>query len=253
MENNNSTPEKDSINEVLEKISRDEVKIHPKTYFRIKFAFLMFLVFLIIAIAIFIASFVVFSFKISGNHLLVGLGPNGWMAFLAIFPWTLFIIDMLLIILLEWLLRSFKFVYKVPIFYLILSTLAIMILSGFVVAQTPLHKDLLIQSGNNSLIEPFESLYEGARNPKIPPKEYGIFSGTAVSVGDNVMIVDIDNPTDNSTDEFTIMVSDPNILKQVNDGDSLFIKGEVVDEGKIEAQEVKDVDRKQYEKKQKDR
>src|SRR3954470_23687445 len=110
--NTNNEPQKNSIENILEKIKKNELAIKPKTYFRLKLVALVLVSVLTFIISIFLFSFILFTLRASGHAALIGFGPSGSHVFLALFPWKLLLFDIVLLLIVGWLVRSFRFGYK---------------------------------------------------------------------------------------------------------------------------------------------
>jgi hypothetical protein len=237
--NNKSQMPKDKTQDILEKIRRNELMLKPKIYFRLRFVAFLLVVFVVLVVSVFLSSLILFTIRASGQASLIGFGPAGWQVFLILFPWGLSTLEVGLIILLQYLLRSFKFGYKIPILYLLGGVLVIMLLSGFAIDKTPLHNILLRQADENHLPPPFGNLYEGAR--RLPPPGYGIFFGTLTGIKGNALIINLLNPMDSSTATIMTVILPPGqTTVEEKVGDRIIIQGKIID-GEIQAQDIKNV------------
>ena len=235
--NNKQPTTEDKIQNILEKIQKNELVPKSKTYFRLRFVALILVVFAVLVVSVFLSSFILFTIRASGQASLLDFGPAGWQVFLFLFPWGISFLEIGLIILLQRLLRSFKFGYKIPVLYLCGGVVFVMLASGFVVNKTPLHDVLLRQADKNQLPPPFGNLYENAR--KLPPPGHGIFLGTITSITGNTLIIALLNPMDTSTTTaVTVIAPSGQITIQTKIGDRIFIQGKMIN-GQIQAQAIK--------------
>jgi hypothetical protein len=194
----------------------------------------------VLVVSVFLSSFILFTLRASGQASLIGFGPTGWQVFFILFPWKLSILEIGLIILLQRLLRSFRFGYKVPVLYLLGGVVFVMLASGFVIDRTPLHDTLLQQADENQLPPPLGNLYEDAR--RFPPPEYGIFLGTITSITGNTLVITLLNPMDTSTTTvMTVIVPPGQTAVEEKVGDRIFIQGKMIN-GVIQAQDIKNAD-----------
>jgi hypothetical protein len=237
MENNN-THEKDKIKDILDKIKRNEVTMRPKTYFIVRLVALILVALAIYVITIFLSSLVLFTIRASGHASLIGFGPSGWEVFLLLFPWKLLILDILLIILLEWLLRSFRFGYRIPVLYLFLGVVCLMVVSGYVLDRLHLHDDLMILYGQHRLPQSFGRIYDPTNRIPPPPFGRGIFRATVISIDGNMFRVELDDPRKSTTTTLDVFVQNSQILSSLSIGDRIFIAGKIID-GRIEARDIK--------------
>jgi hypothetical protein len=235
--NENPQQPKDKIQNILEKIQKNELTLKPKTYFRLRFAAVAFVVAVVLVVSVFLSSLILFTIRASGQASLIGFGPAGWQVFLLLFPWGLSTVEIALIILLQRLLRSFRFGYKIPVLYLLGGVVFVMLVSGFLVDKTPLHNILLQQADSNQLPPPFGNLYEDARRP--PPPGYGIFLGTITSITGNTLILELFNPMDiGTTTTMTVILPPGQTTVEEKVGDRIFIQGKIIN-GEIQAQDIK--------------
>ena len=235
--NNSPQQPKDKIQNILEQIRKNELTLTSKTYFRLRFAAFICVVVAVLVVSAFLSSFILFTIQASGQASLIGFGPAGWQVFLVLFPWGLSALEIGLIILLQRLLRSFRFGYKVPVLYLMGGVLLVMLASSFVIDKTPLHNLLLQQADKNQLPPPFGNLYEDAR--RLPPPGYGIFFGTITSITGNTLSIALLNPMDTSTTTaVTVIAPSGQTTVQEKVGDRIFIQGKIM-HGQIQAQDIK--------------
>jgi len=221
---NNTDQQDNKIRRILERIEKNELVSRPKSFFALRLAGFALTLIAVMIVSIFLWSFMSFSIHSSGHASLIGFGPSGFRVFLSLFPWKLLALEIVLITLLEYLVSSFRFAYKIPILYLILGVLGFMVVSGVIVDQTPLHSDLLRMADQHHLPRPFQDLYEGARRP--PSRDSGIFQGTVIAVDDSYgtstdttnpsqangpsLIVALDNPSGTgTTTDVTVYLTQP--------------------------------------------
>jgi len=235
-----NNPQKNNrIESILKRIEKNELVPKTKSYFRLKFAALILVLVAIIVVTLFLSSFILFSLQVSGHTSLIGFGIAGWQVFFALFPWKLFFLEIVLVILLEYLLRSFKFGYKIPVLYLLAAVTLLVIVSAVAIDLTPLHTSLLNRADHHHLPEPFASLYESTRRP--PPDGYGIYRGTVTSIASNTLTMDVDNRLGIGTTSIVeVVVPVGQSTSTIEVGDKVYVKGEKV-QGIIEARQIKDV------------
>jgi hypothetical protein len=170
---------------ILEGIKRGEVTMTSRTYFTLRLVGAVAIAIGILLITIFIFNFLYFSIHVSSHDTLLQFGPRGLEFFALLFPWHLLVIDVGLIILLQWLLRQFKSGYRIPVLYLILTLLAAAALFGLLLASTPLNDDLMART--DRLPAPLGSVYRHA-DDQLPPGS-GICRCTILAIEGNVLLV----------------------------------------------------------------
>lgn len=166
---------------ILDRINREGISMHSRTYFMLRLIGLAVLTLLILIISIFICTFIFFILRLNGHDALPAFGPSGWVLFLRFFPWHLLILDVLFVILLRYLLRTFPIAYRTPWVYAVLALIVVSISTGLVIDRgTRVNDDLLRRSDQGGVPFPIRGVYEGARRP-LPPG-VGAFRGIITNV-----------------------------------------------------------------------
>lgn len=146
MNEENLQPKKNIKEEVLNKIKTGQIGMRSKFYFLVKLGFLFALVVLIFFVSVFLLSFIIFSLNVEGSLFLIRFGSKGLYNFLFVIPWYLLVIDILLLILLDMLLKSFRFGYKRPVIYLFAGTFFVVTLVSTLLDFTSFHYDAMKNS-----------------------------------------------------------------------------------------------------------
>ncbi|HWU24747.1 MAG TPA: hypothetical protein VN086_03280 [Candidatus Paceibacterota bacterium] len=239
----NNNPEQHQIeSEVLERIRSGKLRMKPRFFFVLKTALVIAITVLILLISVWLASFISFGLRLSGNDSLLGFGTRGILMFIAVFPWWLALIDLALIALLAWLLRHFKFGYRKPVLYLLGALIVGGVAGGLLFdRETPFHDDRFHEAESGELFAPLESLYEGAHTKA--PEDQGIYRGFVVTVAPDSFVLTHDD-YDNSPDDGTWTVRPPSgfDIRMVRVGDRVYVGGEK-DGNVIEAYGVRILDR----------
>ena len=122
MDDKNTSQNNSLKNKVLGKIQAGEIHMKSKSYFVLRVILTIFVVLLILIISGLIISFILFSLKTSGRLFLLDFGMRGVMGFAFGFPWLLLFVDIVLLVILDYMLKSFRFGYHSPVVYLFLGT-----------------------------------------------------------------------------------------------------------------------------------
>ena len=223
MTHNDPQNKNDLKERILADISARKMKIYPKIYFFLRAMLVAVVAVLILIISIFIFNYVFFSLRVSGRGDLLNFGPHGLSLFLAYFPWLLFVADLALIIMLEWLLRHFRFGYRNPILYLLLGIFAVTISAGYFINRaTNINDTLLRQADKNALVAPFDEIYESVRGSHVA--DQGVCECQIMKMNGNIITAqDI-----NSTSGIPLTVILPagyNIPPSVQVGSVVFVAG----------------------------
>lgn len=222
----NITPEspKDAV---LEKIRAGAVRMRPKLYFILKASAVAFVAFLVLAVSVFLASFIFFAIRLNGSDSLLGFGPRGLGLFLETFPWPLALLDLVLILGLEWLLRRFRFAYSRSVLLILLALLAVVGGIGVTVSQTTrFHDDLFEHAEREGLPPPLGAFYRGAHQK--PPEELGVYRGVVTTIGSETFVLtheDFDQDQDEG--DWVIAPPDGFDIAVIQIGDRVFVAGDI--------------------------
>ncbi len=209
-------------NEILNKIRCDEVRMRSKTYFKLKLFLLTTMAFLILIVSILICSFVFFSIRESGQALLLGFGSKGFYLFLVLFPWTILMLGIALLVVLECLLRQFRFGYRSPTVYLLGGIVVSVLIVSFVVDRTTaFHKTLLKRADKNAL-PVFGGMYEDVRRQPLSHKE--VCRCEIVSLNENILTVRDDREVEGLLRTFVL--SQNTATSSLKIGDTVLVMGE---------------------------
>jgi len=218
---------------VLEKLKSGNVRMRPKLYFIFRLLIISLVVFIALGVSAFVMSFAFFSVHESGEQFLLGFGVRGIITFLLLFPWLSILLDISIFFLLEWLLRRFRFAYRVSLLSVFVGILTLSIILGITVNLTPLHGILLNQAENGGL-PVIGKLYESIRDSH---SDKGVFRGTISLIqGSTIMIIhnDKDHDDDDGT-HIVILPSGGHPALQV--GDRVYVYG-ISANGAIEARGI---------------
>lgn len=208
-------------NNVLEKIRSGQIQIKPKAYFVARLSATIFITIVILVLSAFILSFILFSVRESGQQFLLGFGSMGIYTFLSLFPWTLLLIDTVMIFVLERLLKGFKFGYRISALSIFIWAFIASTVLGMFVSLTPIHNMLLEYAEQDELPfigDTYQSIHDSH-------SDQGVFKGTVVSVdGDNVTIIN-DEIYDEDDGVHTIEL--PKDHGVVNLDDTIYVLGSV--------------------------
>lgn len=218
---------------VLAEIREKRIAMRPKLSFTFETFFAALVALVVLAVSAALASFIVFGLRVNGHDSLLAFGPRGIGAFLLIFPWPLLILNILLVIFLETLLRRFKFGYRSPVLYLLLALAALAIAAGLALDRTSVNDDLLDRADRGALPSPFAELYEHVRSPA--PHDRGIYRGMVTAIGTSTFTMMHDDD-DQDLDEGSYTVAFPPGFpaSSLTVGERVYVAGDE-DDGMIRA------------------
>lgn len=233
---NDTNENKDIKSLVLEKIQSGKINMRSHFYFVFGVTSLIVVAILILLISSLLMSFIFFSLIGSGKLFLLGFGFRGFMMFLILFPWSLLIIEIVLIVLLEWLIKKFKFGYHSSLSRLVFVILVVSILIGAIIDTTSLHKSVQHRAEQGDLPLPFVGdFYRGIRRP---PRGQDIFRGVVSGVGTSSFILSQRSDYMENVDEHRYVIILPpgtsNVLVP-NVGDTVFVAGMLLPGNEVQA------------------
>ena len=172
----NNIFKKSSISkEIARKIENNQIKMHPKIYFVLKFILIVLIVLFFALFALYLISFIIFSLKVTGVWFLPKFGFGAIFIFFKSLPWLLILIAAILIIILELFVKHFSFAYRKPLIYSIAGIIILTLLGSFMISKTHLHSELFLRAGDGKL-PMMGRFYKDFGSPKLSDVHYGIVS-----------------------------------------------------------------------------
>lgn len=220
---------------ILEQIRSGTLTMRPKTYFLLKASMIALVAVAVLFVSILIAGFMVFTLRLNGSDALLMFGPRGIHAFVQVFPWPLLIIDVALLILLESLLRRFRFVYSRSVLYVLLVLMITIGTIAIVIEhEARFHERLFMHAYTEGLPSPLQEWYERAPLPAF--HELGIFRGVVVSYEPGMFVMtndDFDEDEDDSL--WTVIIPEAFDESTIQIGDRFLVAGDEEREGTVRA------------------
>lgn len=211
---------------VLEQIHAGQVHMHSRAYFIWRALAISGTAIVAFLVAIFFASFVLFVLNESGEASLLSFGPRGFATFFSLLPWLIIGGVLALLVFLEFLLRSFKLGYSIPILRVFGAVAGISVLASALVFASPLHTTLLDVADNDAL----PLIGELYKVTHISHKEQGVFRGVVTSLASSSFTIshdDSDKDSDDGTWDVSSLGISPDRAPKV--GEKVYIAGDVED------------------------
>lgn len=213
---------------VLAKIRTGKVKAQSRAHIALSIAALIITALAILAVSALLINYIAFGLRVTQRDALLGFGPRGISAFLRLFPWPLVILDLLLVGVGEWLLRSFKFGYRIPVLYLSIGILIVVAALGVSLDRaTPLNETLMMQADRHALPQPVGAVIERLRAADRPAQ--GVCRCVALSVG-TTTITAYDSAMGTTSTYTIVLPRDSRATTSVRAGDVLFVAGDTDDQ-----------------------
>jgi len=141
---------------VIGAIKSGEVKMRASWYFWLQRSLIVASVLVLLLSVLYLVSFIIFILHETGAWFGIYLGVSGWAVFFHAVPWSLILVSLALILILDILLSRYPFIYKYPLLYSLLGLIVIVGLGGSLLAATSFHARLFRSLGG------FYSYYDGA-------------------------------------------------------------------------------------------
>jgi hypothetical protein len=222
-------------NEVLKKIETGQIYMKPKSFYYFKIILLILSAFFGLIISALLLSYIFYSIRIGGYLYLLGFGTRGVYEFIMVFPWLLLVLDVVILIFVDWLIKSFKFGYNSPVIYLFLGTFMLMTIFGSLINFTSFNRAMMYRAEVKKDLPVGGSYYGSIRRSK---SSEGIFRGVIQSVGPDNSIVLMHSDFDGDNTYSPLMVFLPEALKGkllLEIGDEVFIAGEISTTSQVKA------------------
>lgn len=194
-------------------------------YFAFRVASFALVVILALIVSVLIFNFIFFSIRLSGESELLGFGPRGFLFFLQMFPWPLLVVDVILVVVAEHMLRYFRFGYRNPVLVLLAGLLIMSVALGLLIDRTTPFNDRMLERAHHHHLGPIDEMYEGAHRPG--PLGGGICHCMITAVGTSSLIA---YDEDASTTLITIELP-PNFMTSLFDlkaGETVYVAGDRV-------------------------
>lgn len=135
---------------ILSAIESGKVSMKPRWHFVAKGVLLVVGTLFAFLSLVYLISFIFFILKQTGLWFVPGFGFGIMREILFDFPWLLVTLAILLILLLQFLIKKYSFSYGRPLIYSVVAVVCLVVLAGFAVSATPIHKNFFMQAQNNN-------------------------------------------------------------------------------------------------------
>ena len=189
---------------ILASIREKRVTMRSSSSFRMEMFLLVFAVVVALFVSIALVSYIFFALRVNGHEALLGFGTQGLYPFFILFPWPLLVLDILLLIFIQKLLKRFSFAYRSPILYGLLALLVVVGAGAFALDRGTSLNDSLMREGKlGGLPGPLSNWYGHVKDKA--PHEKGIYRGVVSRVGTSTIVIEHDD-LDTDQDETGVLV-----------------------------------------------
>lgn len=156
-----TTPNSPLEEKILKAIHEHRVNMRPHWRYTLRMVGLIVLLMVIAAYLLFHASFFFYALHQNGSLLLPGFGINGISRLFNSFPWDLFAIGLILVVIISAIVGQKTRAYRLPFIYTLAGILAIATLVSVLIAWSPFHEKFnqMATDDNFSVITPIYQQY----------------------------------------------------------------------------------------------
>lgn len=173
----NDQPELSIKREVMDAIKNGRVHMRPRWHFVLLSVLFAIAVAIVVIILLYVVSLFIFILHDTGAWFVPAFGGRGWFSFIRSVPWLLIALSLVFVGLLEIFLRRYALIYRKPLLVSLLGVIIVITAGGFLVASTPLHRQLYWYARHNELPPPFQVPYNVFRQAPAPD----VYHGTIVA------------------------------------------------------------------------
>jgi hypothetical protein len=211
----NTNNEKKSIQDsIVSDIKEGKIKMHSKAFFLARTSLLFLSIFIVFLFVVYLASFIIFSLRISGMWFLPSFGLTGFRVLFGSLPWLLILLAAAMVVLLEFFAEHISFIYKTPAVYSLLGIIGLVLFIAVIIGISPLHTRLFrgAREGGLSVIGSFYRGY-GA------PDSYDVHNGSIAQITQDGFVIETPNG-----EVLTVLASQP-MKQNLEVGDLVIIIG----------------------------
>lgn len=127
---------------ISEAIKKGEVAMKPRWHFAMKSTLALVGATLLVLALIHVVSLGLFVIQQNGTWFAPSFGFSGIGVFATSLPWMIIILVLIFVVLLEFIVKHYRFAYRRPLLYSVLTIIVFAAIGGIAVAKTPLHQRL---------------------------------------------------------------------------------------------------------------
>ena len=166
---NTQNPEHTDLRgEIMEAIYKGRVRMRPRWHFLLFSAFGIVGSLIVFLTVLYIVSLAVFFMRESGALFAPAFGGRGWWALLHSLPWMLIFLVVVFVVLLQTLVRRYRFVYQKPLVLSALLIICTVVIGGSLLARASFHREFTRSIERGALPPPMDTWYRFVRPPHNP-------------------------------------------------------------------------------------
>lgn len=170
---------------IMDAIRTRGISMRPRWHFVLFSALSLLGALIALLTLVYAASLAIYFLRESGALYAPSFGARGWWVLVREMPWLLIACIAVFAVILHVLVRRYAFVYRAPLMGSLLIIIAVMLLGGFLVSTTPLHR-MLLRVVHRGGLPPLALMYEGPMRGNEPP---GVLHGSIIATTSNGFVM----------------------------------------------------------------
>lgn len=224
--------------DVMKAIRAGQVHMRPRWHFLLLSALSVTGAVIVFLTLLYVTSLAFFFLRDSGAWYAPSFGERGWFGLLHSLPWLLILLVLIFVVILELLVRRYTLVYKKPLIISVVVILGIVFLGGLVIAQTPLHRILMLSARHGSLPPGVGAMYG---HPLRQPSPADMYHGQIIQLMQSGFLI-VDEDGAGTT---TVIIAPQTRLPYGENfvvGERVVVVGDSVASGTVQAFGVREID-----------
>ncbi len=222
---------------IVSRIEKGELKMKPKVYFVVKTILIVGFSALLLLLALYFGSLIIFVLRVNNILLFHGMGFQVIRSVLLSFPWYLVFLLFTLIILIEIIGKKIRFVYRKPLILSLFTILILVILSSFLVEKSSLHYSFF-RLAEQERLPLFGRMYRDLGELEIE----NVYFGIILEKKDDFWAMKLDSGEVVSL-KITEKTRGRRIFTEIKEGSEVIAIGELKEE-EISAESIKKIERR---------
>lgn len=223
---------------VMDAIKKGSVTMRPRWHFVLLSALAAVGAFIVLLALLYIVSLSFFLLRDSGAWFAPSFGGRGWFSLLHSVPWLLVLFVIIFAVILEVLVRRYRFIYRKPLLLSVCGILVLILVGGLAIANTPFHRQMALYAQHHQLPIPLAIIYSAPFRMPPPPD---VYHGTILATTTQGFVIDDQNGAGTTT----VLVTHETRLPYGEDfsvGSEVVVVGDTVATGTVRAYGVREVD-----------
>lgn len=216
---------------VMDAIKRGKVQMRPRWHFVLVSTLAALGVGIALLTLLYIVSLSVFILRDSGAWFAPSFGGRGWFSLLRSVPWLLVFFTVVFIVVIEVLVRRYRFVYRKPLLLSVVGIIVVILAGGVAIANTSFHRRMAFYAQHQELPPPLGLPYGGFFRMPPPPD---VYHGVILATTSRGFIIDDQNGAGTTT----VIISSKTHLPDGEDfsvGSDVVVIGDAVATGTVQA------------------